>query len=107
MDNAIDFPNTCPLDSDLSGGWRYPTFEQPEPGLDLVTSLDTKISGFRNHSGFKKLRIRMPDSPDTCARKPLTERKSCGLKNIRICVNWAYSLLESYVMFQVQSILIF
>ena len=89
MDNAIDFPNTCPLDSDLSGGWRYLTFEQPEPGLDLVTSSDTKISGFRNHSGFKKLRIRMPDSPDTCGRKPLTERKSCGLKNIQICVNWA------------------
>ena len=21
-----------PLDSDLSGGWRYPTFEQPGPG---------------------------------------------------------------------------
>ena len=49
----------------------------------------------------------MPDSPDTCGRKPFTERKSCGLKNIRICVDGAQSLLESYVMFQVKSILIF
>ena len=53
MDNAIGFPNIYPLDSDLSGGWRYLTFEQPDPGLDLVTSSDTKISGFRNHSGLK------------------------------------------------------
>ena len=28
MDNAIGFPNTYPLDSDLSGGECYPTFEQ-------------------------------------------------------------------------------
>ena len=28
LDNAIDFPNTYPLDSDLK---RYPTFELPEP----------------------------------------------------------------------------
>ena len=31
VDNAIDFPNTYPPDSDISGEWRYPTFEQPEP----------------------------------------------------------------------------
>ena len=29
MDNAISFRNTYPLDSDLSGGYRYQTFEQP------------------------------------------------------------------------------
>ena len=29
MDSAIDFPHTYPLDSDLSSGKRYPTFEQP------------------------------------------------------------------------------
>ena len=34
MDSAIiiGFPNTCPLDSDLSSGQHYPTFEQPGPG---------------------------------------------------------------------------
>ena len=32
MDSAISFPITYPLDSDLSGGLRYPTFEQPGPG---------------------------------------------------------------------------
>ena len=31
LGGAIGFPNTCPLDSDLSDGYRYPTFEQPEP----------------------------------------------------------------------------
>ena len=31
MDNAIGFPNTYPLDSDLSCGERYPTFDQPRP----------------------------------------------------------------------------
>ena len=31
--SVIDFCNTFPLDLDLSGGWRYPTFEQPGPGV--------------------------------------------------------------------------
>jgi len=31
VDNAIAFPNTYPLESDLAGGWRYRAFEQPEP----------------------------------------------------------------------------
>ena len=34
MDSAISFCYTYPLDSDSSGGERYPTFEQPE--LDVV-----------------------------------------------------------------------
>ena len=40
VDNAIRRINhhpadsvVCPLDSDLSGGWRYPAFEQPGPVL--------------------------------------------------------------------------
>ena len=32
MDIAIGFPNTYPLDSDLSGGKHYPAFEQLGPG---------------------------------------------------------------------------
>ena len=35
MDNAIYFPNTYPLDSDLFGGWRNPTFEQVTVALKL------------------------------------------------------------------------
>ena len=31
VDNAIGFPDTYPLDSDLSGGLRYLTFK-PAPG---------------------------------------------------------------------------
>ena len=33
LDNTIGFPNKHPLNSDLSGGQRYPTFEQPGPEL--------------------------------------------------------------------------
>ena len=32
-EGAMDSPNTYPLDSDLSGGERYPTFEQPGPDV--------------------------------------------------------------------------
>ena len=32
LDSAIGFPNTYPLDSDLSGWQRYLVFEQPGPG---------------------------------------------------------------------------
>ena len=31
LDDVIGFPNINTLDSDLSGGERYPTFEQPGP----------------------------------------------------------------------------
>ena len=31
VDNTIGVPNTYPLDSDLSGGECYLTFEQPGP----------------------------------------------------------------------------
>ena len=31
-DSVINFRNTYPLDSDLFGGKRYPTLEQPGPG---------------------------------------------------------------------------
>ena len=47
VDNTIGFPNTYPLDSDLSGGLRYPAFEQL--GLRSireiqVTVVDSSIS---------------------------------------------------------------
>ena len=48
----------------------------------------SKISSLE--SGFKKLRTRMPDSPDTRGRKPNPQRKSCGFKNIRVSVDGAY-----------------
>ena len=35
MDRAISFPNTYPLDSDLSGELRSPTFEQPGPEIKV------------------------------------------------------------------------
>ena len=50
-----------------------------------------KISALK--SGFKKLQIRMPDTPDTCGRKQNPQRKSCGFKNIRIRVDVALIVL--------------
>ena len=47
VDNANGFP-TYPLDSDLSGGWRYPTFEQLGPGLSslcILVSYDNNFLG--------------------------------------------------------------
>ena len=32
-DSVVCFVNTYPLDSDLSGGYRYPAFEQPGPDI--------------------------------------------------------------------------
>ena len=32
---SIGFPNTYPLDSDLSCGWRYPKFEQLGPAVKV------------------------------------------------------------------------
>ena len=31
LNSTFGFPNTYPLDRDLSGGWRYPTLEQLGP----------------------------------------------------------------------------
>ena len=38
LNSAICFPNTYPLDSSFSGGWRYPAFQQlgPERHTPLV-----------------------------------------------------------------------
>ena len=33
VDSVVCFVNTYPLDSDLSGGYRYLPFEQPGPGF--------------------------------------------------------------------------
>jgi len=36
LDNSIGFASVCPLDSDLSGGRCYPSFEQLGPGQFLI-----------------------------------------------------------------------
>ena len=38
-------------------------------------------------SGLKKYPDSLSNSPNACGRKPYPERKSCGLKNIRILVD--------------------
>ena len=63
------------------------------PDLVDLASIRSRIHAhlkiFTLESGFKKLRMCLPDSPDTCRRKPYQERKSCGLKNSRIRVDVA------------------
>ena len=37
VDNSIAFASVYPLNSDLSGGWRYPSFEQTGRGQNGTT----------------------------------------------------------------------
>ena len=46
------FVNTDPMDSDLSGGWRYPAFEQPGPDLYKTIFMSKKMQ--RNLSNIQK-----------------------------------------------------
>ena len=46
VDNTIGFRTSSPLDSDLSGGWRYPIFEQQGP--DVFSSCS-----FITHANFE------------------------------------------------------
>ena len=43
VDSAIVFPNTYPLESDLSGGQRYPTFEHPGPD-DVIQKIENTLN---------------------------------------------------------------
>ena len=46
MDSVVCFVNTYPLDSDLSGGQRYPAFEQPGPEDNSNDSINIAFSTF-------------------------------------------------------------
>ena len=65
---------------------------------DLASTRFRIHSVFKNfHSGVrikKILQILLPDSPDTCGRKPYPQRKSCGFKNIRIRVDGAWGIVR-------------
>ena len=53
-DSVIDFCNTYPLDNYLSGGQRFPTFDQPGPGwfnkFSIAMRIDTTVHNFRDFS---------------------------------------------------------
>ena len=44
-DSVVSFVDTYPLDSDLSGGYRYPPFEQPGPGVITVSTRQLMHAG--------------------------------------------------------------
>ena len=63
MDSVVCFVCICPLDSDLSGGKRYPPFEQLGPGvstpfynpfksLQKIGRHDRLISVFQRKKGY-------------------------------------------------------
>ena len=60
---------------------KYPDLASTRFRIHGVFNISTQ------ESGFKKLRIRIRDSPDTCKRKPCPERKKCGFQNTRIRVD--------------------
>ena len=77
----------------MRGGYSILSRHRIKKYPDLASTRFRIHSVFKNfhsrtfvESRFKKLRIRLPDSPDTCGRKPYLERESCGFKNIRIRV---------------------
>ena len=77
----------------MRGGYSILSRHRIQKYPDLASTRFRIHSVFKNfhsrtfvESRFKKLRIRLPDSPDTCGRKPYLERESCGFKNIRIRV---------------------
>lgn len=44
VDDPISFPNTYSLDSQLSGGWRYPSFEQPRSAWQFQNTRHKKFT---------------------------------------------------------------
>ena len=51
---------------------------------------DTQLyMSFKPNDANAQDEICMPDSPDMCGKKLYLDRKSCGFKNIRICVDVA------------------
>ena len=83
MDSVIHLLNNWDLGSIFSrhGIKKISGFSANDSGFIAYSKISTL------ESGLKKLRIRMPDSPDACGRKPYPERISCGFKNIRIRVS--------------------
>jgi len=53
VDSVVCFVNIYPLDSDLSGGWRYPAFEQLGPGVCKENNLTDDLVIFKT-SNFKR-----------------------------------------------------
>ena len=49
VDNAISFPKTYPLCSDLSDAKRYPAFEQPVPGRINTSNGMSECAGCINY----------------------------------------------------------
>ena len=47
-DSLVGFPNTYPRDSDLSCGYRYPTFEQPGTGGHAIYRWNARLLEMEN-----------------------------------------------------------
>ena len=64
--SAIGFPDTCPLDNDLSGGLRYPTFEQPSYVAHILRwgkSVFTSLCSRRGNLWVRERKGRATETP--------------------------------------------
>ena len=72
----LDFPNTYPLDGDLSAGLRYPTFEQLEPVLlgHVSCTFIKKQQQQQQHKEHTKKKTRKQGFKDKCMFQLLARR---------------------------------
>ena len=71
---------------------RIDRSQAPSTRIRIFSNLQRFLPGFKSNfqlPAHTYLRIRLPDTPDTCGRQPYPERKRCGFKSIRIRVDGA------------------
>ena len=106
-DSAVCFVNTYPLDSHLSGGERYPPFEQPGPGLELLSGfLGCVPSGWNRLVGGQLAQVleivdHLADhARSTCLYRCKGKRMS-SYWLVRLIINctYKYAVWESLIFF--------
>ena len=80
LDSAIGFPKTYPLDRDLSGGYRYPAFEQQGPGeprlkISLYKSWENLAAGQSFRRNLTKDESELIKLRQSCSWKQVHKKK--------------------------------
>ena len=93
-DSVIDFRNTYPLDRDLSGGYRYPTFDQAGPGQEkenccLVVTSSTKRE-------IRTFQVVIVQRRQRSVQKRVMHVQSCCFANLRALSKSQNSLAGSW-----------
>ena len=86
-DSVIDFRNTYQLDSDLSGGYRYPTFEQPGPVVYVVQM--EVFNGFTLKTVLSVLFNQMKNDPRNVVSEELNLKWQNQIESeLRVLMPW-------------------